>query len=339
MVWTEVLLPDCPVMAQVGTRQFEEEVSELLIVTFYVQTALGYLGIWYMRRVQERTNALLDVADGKLDAWSFVRRVGYYMLAVAAIYLLQRTVMETTNALSMYSFLSRMEEHVRVDSFFSGKDSAYNRLEIVLDSDHTVEAYSEAMVELMADCYTLLEKKLFGLPNILLMTDTVLSQPALMMAVLPVSIALDFGRAQTMASLTARVEQLTKVLRTRLSMRKKIEEHDVRHAETISRTGSAPVVASRWEELAGDIFQLTAWRKCLTSCRTYLNWIYYTNFVGVGIECALARMMELGSITAADLGVYTSVIEDSIDFLLTRYREARGCCSRASRFGVSGLHP
>ena len=36
----------------------------------------------------------------------------------------------------------------------------------------------------------------------------------------------------------------------------------------------------------------------------------------------MARMMELGSISAADLGVYASVIEDSIDFLLTRYREA-----------------
>ena len=290
-----------------GTRQFEEEVCEILIVTGYVQMSLGYVGIWYMRRGQARTNSLLDVADGKLDAWGFVQRVGLYMLVVAAPYMMQRTIMETANALAFYAFLSKVDQHVRVDSFFSAGESPHNRLEVVLDSEHTVDAYAESVIELMTDCYAILERKLFGLPNLLLMSDTLLSQPALMMAVLPASVVLDFSRARIMSFLTSRVEQLTKYLRKRLSMRKKIEEHDVRHAETISRTGAAPVVASRWEDLAGEIFQLTAWRKCLVSFRTYLNWIYYTNIVGVGIECALARMMELGSITAADLGVYAQV--------------------------------
>ncbi|CAE7245427.1 pstB2 [Symbiodinium natans] len=305
----------------VGTRRFEEEVCELLVVTAYVQVSLGYVGIWYMRHGQARTNLLLDVADGKLEAWSFLQHVGEYMWAVAAPYMMQRTIMETANALSLYAFLCKVDQHVRVDTFFSGGDFAYNRLEVALESDHTVEAYAESVTELMSDCYSIIEKKLFGFPNILLMSDTLLRQPALMMAVLPVSIGLDFGRARAFAILTSNIERLTKHLRTRMSRRKKIEEHDVKHAETISRTGSASLVASRWEDLAGEIFQLTAWRKCLVSSRLYLNWIYYQNIVGVGIECAMARMMELGSISAADLGVYASVIEDSIDFLLTRYRE------------------
>ena len=268
----------------VGTRRFEEEVCELLVVTAYVQVSLGYVGIWYMRHGQARTNLLLDVADGKLEAWSFLQHVGEYMWAVAAPYMMQRTIMETANALSLYAFLCKVDQHVRVDTFFSGGDFAYNRLEVALESDHTVEAYAESVTELMSDCYSIIEKKLFGFPNILLMSDTLLRQPALMMAVLPVSIGLDFGRARAFAILTSNIERLTKHLRTRMSRRKKIEEHDVKHAETISRTGSASLVASRWEDLAGEIFQLTAWRKCLVSSRLYLNWIYYQNIVGVGIE-------------------------------------------------------
>ena len=307
----------------VGTPQFEEEVCELLVVTGYVQVSLGYVGIWCMRSLQARTNLLLDVADGKLNAWSFVQRVGLYMWSVAAPYMVQRTIMETANALSLYIFLCKLDLHLRVDTFFSSGDYAYNRLEVVLDSDHTVDAYAESVTELMYDCYLLVEKKLFGLPNILLMSDTLLSQPGLMMAVLPVSVGLDFGRARAFSILTRNIEQVTKYLRTRLSRRRKIEEHDVEHAETISRTGAATLVASRWENLSEEIFQLTAWKKCLSSFRRFLDWIYYTNIVGVGIECALARMMELGSIAAADLAVYAQVIEDSVDFLLTRYREAR----------------
>ena len=307
----------------VGTRQFEEEVCELLIVTGYVQVSLGYVGIWYMRSLQARTNLLLDVADGKLNAWTFVQRVGLYMWSVAAPYMIQRTIMETANALSLYIFLCKVDLHLRVDTFFSSGDYAYNRLEVVLDSDHTVDAYAESVTELMYDCYFLVEKKLFGLPNILLMSDTLLSQPGLMMAVLPASVGLDFGRARAFSTLTRNIEQVTKYLRTRLSRRRKIEEHDVAHAETISRTGAATLVASRWEYLSEEIFQLTAWKKCLSSFRRFLDWIYYTNIVGVGIECALARMMELGSITATDIAVYAQVIEDSVDFLLTRYREAR----------------
>jgi len=59
----------------------------------------------------------------------------------------------------------------------------------------------------------------------------------------------------------------------------------------------------------------------LTSIRSFFNGLYWQDFLTPGIECALAWLLEFKDITVSDIWVYTRVVEDSIDMLLTRSRQ------------------
>ncbi len=309
----------------VGKQDFDQGAAELLIVVSYVQVSLGYVNIWYMRQDKARSNALLEVASGKLAAQEFlVQKVLVYVMSVAVPYMFQRSIMETANSASFRHFFNKVEESLRVDSFLhAGGTNPHNRLEVVRDSNYTVDGYAESFNSLIHTCYRLIEGKLYELPNLVLLSGMLFGQPILTLALLPVSIVLDFGRVRVVSFITTLGEETAKRLRGLADKRKKIEQHDSRHAEVISRTGAAAIVAQRWENMASDILETTVWRKFLVASKMYMNWIYYNNLLGVGIECAIARIMELDKITAADIGVYAMVIEDAIGFLLTRFREAK----------------
>ena len=327
---TDVFLPVSEVTSAfhilrevIGKHIFDQCAAELFIVVSYVQISLGYINIWYMRQDKARSNALLDVASGKLAARQFLlEKVVVYVLSVAVPYMIQRSVMETANSASYRHFYNKVEESLRVDAFLHSGEHPHNRLEVVRDSNYTVDGYAESFNNLIHTNYRLLEGKLYELPNLVLLSGMLVSQPFLTLTLLPVTIGLDFGRVRVVSFITTLVEETTKQLRSLADKRKKIEQHDSRHAEIISRTGAAALVAGRWESLASDILEETIWRKLLVSSKMYINWLYYNNLLGVGIECAIARIMEIDRITAADIGVYAMVIEDSIGFLLTRYREA-----------------
>ena len=306
----------------VGQEYFDQCAAELFIVVSYVQVSLGYLNIWYMRKDKARSNELLEVASGKLTGRQFLMKVLLYVGSVALPYMFQRSIMETANNASFRHFFNKVEQSLRVDAFLHAGEHPHNRLMVVRDSNYTVEGYTESFNHLIHTCYSLIEGKLWELPNLVLLSGMLFGQPLLTLTLLPVSIGLDFARVRAVSSVTMLVEETAKRRRGLTDKRKKIEQHDSRHAEIISRTGAASIVATRWEGLASEILDLTVWQTFLAASRTYMNWIYYNNLLGVGIECALARIMEIDQITAADIGVYAMVINDAIGFLLTRYQKA-----------------
>lgn len=306
----------------VGKEDFDCCAAELFIVVSYVQISLGYVNIWYMRQDKARSNALLDVASGKLAAQQFLtQRVLVYVSSVALPYMFQRSIMETANSASFRHFFNKVEESLRVDAFLHAGENPHNRLEVVRDSNYTVDGYTESFNHLIHTCYNMIEGKLWELPNLVLLSGMLFGQPLLTLTLLPVSIGLDFARVRAVSFVTMLVEETSKRRRGLADKRKKIEQHDSRHAEIISRTGAASIVANRWDGLASEILDVTIWQTFLVASRTYMNWIYYNNLLGVGIECALARIMEIDQITKADIGVYAMVINDAIGFLLTRYQK------------------
>lgn len=306
----------------VGKEDFDCCAAELFIVVSYVQISLGYVNIWYMRQDKARSNALLDVASGKLAARQFLtQRVLVYVSSVALPYMFQRSIMETANSASFRHFFNKVEESLRVDSFLHAGENPHNRLEVVRDSNYTVDGYTESFNHLIHTCYNMIEGKLWELPNLVLLSGMLFGQPLLTLTLLPVSIGLDFARVRAVSFVTMLVEETSKRRRGLADKRKKIVQHDSRHAEIISRTGAASIVAKRWDGLASEILDVTIWQTFLVASRTYMNWIYYNNLLGVGIECALARIMEIDQIAKADIGVYAMVINDAIGFLLTRYQK------------------
>eukprot|EP00438_Fugacium_kawagutii_P015929 Skav217910 [mRNA] locus=scaffold795:196172:197827:+ [translate_table: standard] len=306
----------------VGKESFDQLSAELLVVVSYVQISLGYVNIWYMREDKARSNALLEVASGKLAAKEFLtKRVLVYVSSVALPYMLQRSIMETANSASFRHFFNNVEQSLRVDAFLHAGSNPHNRLEVVRDSNYTVDGYAESFNHLIHTCYNLIEGKLWELPNLVLLSGMLFGQPILTLTLLPVSIGLDFARVRAVSFVTILVEETSKRRRGLVDKRKKIEQHDARHAEIISRTGAAALVAKRWEGFASDILEVSVWQTFLSASRTYMNWVYYNNLLGVGIECAIARIMEIDQITAADIGVYSMVINDAIGFLLTRFQK------------------
>jgi ABC-type multidrug transport system fused ATPase/permease subunit len=54
--------------------------------------------------------------------------------------------------------------------------------------------------------------------------------------------------------------------------------------------------------------------------RSFINFLYRQDFMGPGIELVLAGLLEAKQIMSSDIWVYTRVIEDVIDLMLTRFR-------------------
>lgn len=55
--------------------------------------------------------------------------------------------------------------------------------------------------------------------------------------------------------------------------------------------------------------------------RTFIDHLYKLDFVAPGIECAMAYLLQFEAITAADIWVFTRVVEDAMSFVLVRSRE------------------
>ena len=72
--------------------------------------------------------------------------------------------------------------------------------------------------------------------------------------------------------------------------------------------------------------------------RSYLNWLYWSDILSVGIEVMIASILESSAMDVADVWVSQRVIEDAIDALLMRSRaEADLASMRVDRERIAGL--
>ena len=55
--------------------------------------------------------------------------------------------------------------------------------------------------------------------------------------------------------------------------------------------------------------------------RGFIDHLYKLDIVVPGIECAMAYLLQFQAITAADIWVFTRVVEDAMLFVLVRWRE------------------
>ena len=59
----------------------------------------------------------------------------------------------------------------------------------------------------------------------------------------------------------------------------------------------------------------------LTLFRGFIDHLYKLDIVVPGIECAMAYLLQFQAITAADIWVFTRVVEDAMLFVLVKTRE------------------
>jgi len=249
--------------------------------------------------------------------------VGMYMFTAALPYMVQRTVIENVNSYVFGLTARRAEQSIRIGSFFRNEASSEGGdllLAAVHGSKFTVEGYTDSFNSIISVMYSMVEIKLFTLPKILLLPGMMMSQPWLVFSVLPASVVLDFGRARVITTLTKRIEKLSRHIQELANRRRKIEQHDAKHEELIRRGAASGFAEGVWRGLASQIEQSTLRYSALTSLRSFINFLYKQDFLGPGIELVLAWLLEARQIMSADIWVYTRVIEDVIDLMLTRFR-------------------
>jgi len=306
----------------VGNELRDRLALKLLVVTAFCQVSLGYLGIAFLRRGQERKNALISVGEGRITARGYARLVGVYMVAAALPYMLQRTIIENVNSYVAGRIEREVERSIRIGTFFpkGASGSSDMLLAAVHGSKYTVEGYTDAFNSIVSVSFGTVETKLFALPKLMLLPGMLVNQPWLVVSVLPASIVLDVGRARMITAMTRRVEALSRKIQELANRRRKIEQHDAKHEELIRRGASSAFAEAAWRELATEIEANTLRYHSLTSLRAFINALYKQDFLGPGIELVLAWLLEFKQIPLTDIWVYTRVVEDTIDLLLTRFR-------------------
>ena len=83
---------------------------------------------------------------------------------------------------------------------------------------------------------------------------------------------------------------------------------------------AAPLTRSRWLSLASRIEAHATAEKVLYSTLNFIRWLYWADFLKLGIEFILAGVLEDGGMAIEDVWLYSRVIEDTLDTLLMRSR-------------------
>lgn len=302
----------------VGSEQLGRRCTELLLVTVNVQVPLGYLGIGVLRKSQARKNDLLRVGEGQFGASVFVRRAAVFVFMAAVPYMLQRTIMENINSYEYGRFARDVERALRVELLFPrGQDTI---LGAVTNSDFTVESFSESLDTIVAESYSIVERKLFSLPKLALLPGMLWRKPVLVATVIPGSIALDFLKSQLTALVSGMIESFNREMQELADRRRRVEQHDTKSEELIRRAGAGGMVRVHWRELTSKFEGRALRYGALRSVRTFIEWLYWQDIMTPGLECALSFLLEIGHITNVDIWVYQRAIEDAIDTLLTRSR-------------------
>lgn len=294
----------------------------LMVVTAECQVSLGFLGIALIRSGQARKNSLIKIGDGKMNARAFSHLVGHYMIAVAIPYLLQRTIVENINSYVAGTYRQDLERSLRVNTLFPCKADGMcdTALASVQGSRYTVEGYADSFNAVVSMWYSAIEAKLFAAPKLAMLPGMLLGRPKLVMMVMPLSLALDVGRAKIQSALTKRIEVMHREIQELANQRRKMEQHDTKNEELIRRGAAAEFVEEAWSRTARNLRDKTLRHSALSQFRSFINWLFYQDILGPGIELALAVLLENRYIGSDDIWVYTRVVEETMATLLTRFR-------------------
>ncbi|CAE7215336.1 PDK4 [Symbiodinium natans] len=97
------------------------------------------------------------------------------------------------------------------------------RLSAVASSNLTVDVYAGEISSIVRTGHGIIDRMLFSVPKLALLPGILVSQPWLLLLVLPGNIGLDFVRAKAMAHLTGRIEKIGRELQELASRRSNME--------------------------------------------------------------------------------------------------------------------
>jgi ABC-type multidrug transport system fused ATPase/permease subunit len=170
--------------------------------------------------------------------------------------------------------------------------------------------------------YEIFNRKIFSLPKILLLPTVMSKQPLLVAKVFPLIIGSDWIKATAVSYMTTKIEDLQKQTQDLQAVRSKVEAFDIKNAELLQRSGlgATQFTKKRWEEMTVKIQDRLILQDLISRSKDFFSFMQRNFVFSVLIDCALADLIALGKITAADTFVYSRAYEDAIDMLLMRSR-------------------
>lgn len=322
-------------VSRIADAAFGNLAIEMLLVTANVQISLGYQSLQFLRSVQDRQNALLTVGAGtSLSAKGYAARAQHWVFFVCLPYLLSKTVMTSVQTHHFGRFRHWAERRLRLHSFFPDEGHAGTMLKAAALSNFTVEQYADAINGALEMSFGIISARLFSLPKLMLLPGVVLAKPWLMLSVVPASMLLDTCKAGITAYLTAEVEMLHRHLLELASKRRRLELHDMKNEDLMQRARASRFAQRQWRSIGDQIEDHGMRLKSLQLLHSTADQMYRQLLLGPGIECTLAFLMETGYICSTDIYLYTSVLEHTIDTVLTRQREQATLASIQTKISV-----
>ena len=244
----------------------------LLFVTLNVQLSLGYVSIWYLRHSQERKLALTDLRPSNTEAaqnafaWKVVRFIAF----VGIPYMLQRTVFENVESFVLGRFAAQCHHEVRLQWLF--RDGGVHLAAIHAGGTHSPSTHSAAMDTVVQQTHAFVSSKLFSVPKLALLPGVMRKSPSTLLAVLPLVVAVDFVKSGAEAYLTSSIEEIGRLASETASLRSKVEEHDLKHADALRRNGpeAQRFTKKKWAELTLRYQALWLQSASLQGCRNFI---------------------------------------------------------------------
>ena len=88
----------------------------------------------------------------------------------------------------------------------------------------------------------------------------------------------------------------------------------------MSGPGATTFTRKRWEDLTTEIQTKTVVKDLTSRTKMFFEWIQRNFVFGVLVDCALAHLIAVGKIVAAEIFVFSRAIEDAVDMALMRSR-------------------
>jgi len=355
----------------VDPAEFYEKSKHLLFVTFHIQVGMGFLGIEFLRAEQVRKNSLVKIeeevkknkklraeethvstdkatwtaANGKTNekqseandaSTTFRRSAAPFIFFAALPYMMQLIFYGGMNQYAFHCFRDDIHRTVRLNDLFANDGNRFVATATNKQSNLTPDSYATNSETIVKTVYDTVNRNIFSLPKLMLLPGIVAKQPMLVLKITPLILLSDWIKSQIVAAITTEVERVNEEVKNLQSMRTKVEQYDLKNAELIQRSGHDSILFTerKWISFTEDIQDKKARTSLMARSKMYFAWLQ-RNFVMLAlVDCALAKLIAVGKIFAADIFVYARAIEDMINFVLMRSRQESELASMKSSIKI-----
>jgi len=259
----------------------------------------------------------------------FRNSAGPFIFLVALPYMFQIVLYGGLNMYAFHCFRDDIHRTIRLTDLFhshhDGKTPDGSRFVATATSklsNLSPESYASNAETVVTTVYEMINRNLFSVPKLLLLPGIVAKQPLLLLKITPLILFSDWIKSTIVASITNEVERINKEVKDLESMRTKVEQYDLKNSELIQRSGQQSILFTerKWMSLTEDIQDKQARTSLMTRSKMYFAGLQRHFIMMALVDCALAKLIAVGKIGAADIFVYARAIEDMINFVLMKSR-------------------